>query len=284
MTWRIPALASVLVASTALCGCLAHERPEDSVDAGHTILVDTSIEALDVAVAPRPDASVVIDATLALDGAAPSCTPDTRSVGVRVVPVTTDTARCAVHHAEGVSLLAIDAAPADDGITLHFDLCPGADADCRCDVVVTSVGADIASTLAPTTNLTLELSAGEGFSPGAVVSITKVPTCECHGCGCSEPLYLFAATLPPDGLVVPMPMTFSQGAAVCPMSDCTFGGSWRLHARGDAGEADVPGGTDRDLGSVHVRSVRDVEVFQPCAACAECDTPIAAWVAWVSSR
>lgn len=281
MTWRIPALGSVLWASVALGGCLAHERPEDAVDAGHSALVDTSIEALDVAVVPRVDAAVALDGGAADGGA---CTLDMRSVGVRVVPVTTDTARCQVHHAGGVSLLAIDPAPADDGIRLHFDLCPAADADCRCDVVVTNVGVDIAATLAPATNLALDLSVGEGFSPGALVSITKVPTCECDGCGCSEPLYLFAATLPPDGLVVPMPMTFSQGAAVCPMSDCTFGGSWRLHARGDAGEADVAGGTDRDLGSVHVRSVRDVEVFAPCAACAECDAPIGAWVAWVSSR
>jgi len=278
MTWRITA-CSLLCASFSMAGCLAHERPEDAVDGGHTVFVDTSLEARDVSVVHPLDASVWID------GGSPTSTLDMRSVGVRVVPVGTDAALCAVTHVEGASLLGIDASPADDGITLHLDFCPTADNLCRCDVVVTNVGQDIAATLGPATNLTIDLSAGEGFHPGAFLAITKIPSCECNGCGCSEPLYLYAASLAPDvAPTPPAPMTFSQGAAVCPVGDCSFGGSWMLHARGDAGEADVPGGTDHDIGSVHVRSVRDIEVFAPCAACAECDSPIGAWVAWVSSR
>ena len=269
-------LTSALV-PLALTGCLAHERP-DSADAG-AVGVDASNAA--------SDASLVVVHDTSSDGFgfdAGACAPSDLSIGIRVEPITMDAARCMTSHVAGASLTGIATAPADDGIRLHFDFCPNADADCRCDVVVTNVGTDIASTLSPNTNVTIDLQPGEGFFPGAFLSITKIPTCQCDGCGCSEPLYLYAANAPPDfARAVPVPMTFSRGALVCAPSDCTFGGTWRLHARGDAGEADVAGGTTRDLGSVHVRSVRDVEVFGPCAACAGCDTPIGAWVAWVSS-
>lgn len=32
---------------------------------------------------------------------------------------------------------------------------------------------------------------------------------------------------------------------------------------------------------VHVRSIRDVDIFGLCAACASCGSPEASWVAWV---
>lgn len=272
-------LISTLLCAFSIAGCLAHERPEELTDAGHVVFGDTWVESSDGA--RPPDAWLPPD----VDAGPPvACAASDLSVGVRIEPVTTDVARCMFTHVDGAFLTGVDMAPADDGIRIHFDLCPAADADCRCDVVVTNVGTDIASTLAPDSNVTIDVSPGEGFFPGAFLAITKIPTCECDGCGCSEPLYLYAANGPPDfARMVPAPMVFSQGAVVCPMTDCTFGGSWMLHARGDGGETDVPGGTQRDVGSVHVRSIRDVEVFAPCAACAACGTPVGAWIAWVSS-
>ena len=272
-------LTSTLLLCAFVAGCLAHERPGQLTDAGGT-LADTSTEARDVG--PPPP---MLDAALVLDaGPAPACTLDETSVGVRIEPVTAEVARCAFTHADGATLMGIDGAPADDGIRVHLDLCPLADADCRCDVVVSHVGTDVASDLGPVDGVVIDLAQGEGFFPGAYLSITKVPTCECNGCGCSEPLYLYAASAPPDfAQHVPAPMTFSNGPTVCPMADCTFGGSSMLHAVGDAGEADIPGGEQRDIGPVHVRTVRDVEVFAPCAACAGCGTPTGAWIAWISS-
>jgi hypothetical protein len=149
---------------------------------------------------------------------------------------------------------------------------------------VTNVGTDIAGTLGPATGLSVALQAGMGFFPSAYLSITKIPTCQCDGCGCSEPLYLYAANGPPaSARDVPAPMTFTEGALVCP-DGCAPGGSWMLHARGDAGEMDVPGGAQRDIGSVHARSVHDVQVVDPCAACAFCGMHVGAWIAWVDSR
>lgn len=273
-------LTPTLVCAFSLAGCLVHERPEDVADAGRA-LVDTSLEARDAPLLLL-DVASPRDALTPL-GDADVCALDETSVAVRIEPVTLDVARCMVTHADGAMLTGVDAAPADDGIRIHFDLCPTADADCRCDVIVANVGIDIAATLAPSYPVTLDVAPGEGFFPGAYVAITKVPTCECDGCGCGEPLYLYAANTAPDFAAhVPAPMTFSNGPTVCPMSDCTFGGSSLLHARGDAGESDVPGGTQRELGSIHVRAIRNVEVFSPCAACAGCGTPIGAWIAWVS--
>lgn len=274
-------LTSTLFCAFSLAGCLAHERPEDSADAGHIVLVDTSLEAYDASA----DAFLAPDAPRPGDAdAGPACSSDL-VVSVRVEPVTADVARCVFGHAEGASLTGVDPAPSDSGIRIHLDLCPAADADCRCDVVVTNVGTDIAAALGPDANVVVDLAPGEAFFPGAFLAITKTPTCMCDGCGCSEPIYLYAANATPDfAPSVPAPMTFSTGAEVCPARDCSFGGSWMLHARGDIGELDVPGGADRDVGAVHVRSVRDIEVFEPCAACAGCDTPVGAWIAWVTSR
>jgi hypothetical protein len=265
MTWRITALALV-----SLSGCLAHERP-DALDAA--VLADAS-SAADGA----PDAFVPVD----LDAGPAVCAPSELAVAIRVEPVTSEIERCTFAHWERAALTGVDAAPDDDGIRIHFDLCPAADADCRCDVVVTNVGVDVASTLHPDPNVTIDIAEGEGFAPGPFVAITKVPTCECAGCGCGEPLYLYAATGPADFAAhVPAPMTFSRGDAVCPASLCAFGGTWMLHAAGDLGASDVPGGTTRDVGAVRVRSVRDVEVWEPCAACATCGTAVGAWIAWI---
>jgi hypothetical protein len=267
-TWLKSTLALSLLAS----GCLVHERPDDDASA-------------------VTDAAIAVDAALAVDGsiatapdAADLCARSEVSVGVRVEPVTTDAARCMVTHVDGATLIGVDAAPSDDGLRFHFDFCPNADADCRCDVVVTHVGSDIASTLGPASGLTVALSTSPGFFPLAYLSITKVPTCQCDACPCSEPLYFYAASGPPTSARdVPAPMAFSEGAIVCP-DNCSPGGSWMLHARSDTGETDVPGGAQREIGSIHVRSVHDVQVFGPCADCAFCGTHVGAWAAWVSSR
>ena len=260
-------LALSLAASAP--GCLAHERPEPGPNDA-AVLVDAAS----------------VDAGMAGDAAPPDawaeCVWDDTSIGVRIEAVTADTARCVFTHADGASLWGVDADPVEQGIRLHFDLCPAADADCRCDVVVSHVGADLASALGPEPSVTIDLEEGTDFT-GPFVAITKTPTCECVGCGCALPLYFYAASANPDAAPsVPAPLAFSLGAPVCPMRDCSFGGSYALHARAD-GDVEVRGAETRDLGAVHVRAVRDVEVYEPCAACAGCATPIGAWAAWVTS-
>lgn len=284
LNWRTTALLPSLlglVLGAPVAGCLAHERGED-LDAGG-LAGDSSFVARDASSMPDTRPFEAPDATPRHDAGA--CAPSDLTVDVRIEPITSDVARCAVTHSEGASLTGIDMAPADDGIRLHFDLCPAADADCRCDIVVANVGTDIAGTLSPATNLTIDVAAGTHSIPfGAFLAITKTPTCMCDGCGCSEPLYLYAATGSPDfARSVPAPMTFARGAQVCAGTGGEFGATWMLHAVGDGGAADVPGGAQRDVGSVHVRSISDIYIFGPGAACAGCDTPVGAWIAWVSS-
>ncbi|MFO0683711.1 MAG: hypothetical protein U0234_16755 [Sandaracinus sp.] len=268
------AISIALVSLPLTAGCLAHERPapEPTADAG-SVVRD--------AAAPV-DAGALADAPRAADAAA-SCVQDETSVGVRIEAVTAETSRCVFTHAEGASLWGVDPAPADHGIRIHLDLCPAADADCRCDVVVSNVGEDVASTLGPDAAVTIDLEEGSGFV-GPFLSITKVPSCTCDFCGCALPTYLYAGSVRPDAAPsVPYPLVFSRGAEVCPMQDCTFAGSSALHVHSDVSDIDVRGGETRDTGVVHVRALRDVEIYAPCAACAGCDVPVGAWIAWVTS-
>ena len=126
-----PSLVRTLLFITLLSGCyVSHLRDDAGAPYGGTVR-------------DAGDASVPRDAPLRVD-AFPL--PDAGSCGggggvvVRVEPVTRETMRCFVGHAEGVAVLGVDAAPDDFGIRIHADLCPDADADCRCDFVVANVG------------------------------------------------------------------------------------------------------------------------------------------------
>lgn len=275
---------AVVALGAALAGCyLRHERPggvRPTVDGGRPL---DATPRFDVALRSDgstrldsslpPDAGTALDAPPRLDG--PTC-GSSRGVVVRVEPVTADRARCDVTRADGVAVYGVDSAPLDDGIRVHADFCPFVDADCRCDIVVQNVGADLADlVLIPRDGLIVDVGP-------TYLSVQQVPTCECLGCPCSLALVLQAA----DGLLDVPPfaspeLDLSAGALVCPEPAACVSATWWLHAASLGVELDVPVGEDRDLGIVHVRSVRDVDIFAPCAACASCGSPQASWVAWV---
>lgn len=257
---------SIIALALFFSGCYAsylHE-PDGTFDGG--TLRDGSVDA------PR-DAPIGIDAPRPED--AGTC-PGYTGVVVRVEPVTADVMRCTVAHAEGVQVLGVDAAPADYGVRIHTDLCPGADADCRCDFVVGNVGVGLA-------DLLLMPAAGNTFDVGFnYLAVRQVPTCECLGCPCAMSLVLEAA----DGLLesagaFSSEFTLSAGAQICPEPAACVSATWALHAQALGTETDIPAGEQRELGIVHVQSVRDVDIFGPCAACATCGSPQASWVAWV---
>lgn len=261
---RLNSAPLLFVLVLAAPGCLAHERPGP-------ILLDAAPLGRDGGLVPP-----------VADAASATCTLDETSIAIEMVPVTLDVARCDVTHAENVTLSGVDPDPATNGVRVHFDLCPAADADCRCDVVVSGIGTDVAAMLGPEPSVVVDLATGSGFVPGAFLAITKPGDCACAGCGCAEPLYLYAGNVSPEAApLVPASVVFSRGAAGCPNVDCTYAGSWLLHARALGIELDVPGGATRTLGPVLVRSLRDVEIFAPCRRCDTCDQPLGAFVAWV---
>jgi len=268
-----PALlaAALCLATLATPGCLSHERGDDaSVREDATLVLDAGTDASE----PGSDARAPDGATL--------CAPEERWVTVRVEAVTSDVARCDVRHVENASLMAVEASPADDGLRLRFDFCPAADADCRCDVVVSNVGTERAADITPLASAIVDLQVGDGPMLAPSITVQRTAVCDCLGCPCSYSLHFHAAsgmTFP--GASVAPGLSFSSGAAVCEPSGCEFGGTSALHVVADTGEGDVAAGTTLDLGAFHVRSVRDVEVLAPCAACAGCASPYGAWLAWV---
>jgi hypothetical protein len=253
--------------STAGCYC-SHERGPGETDAADApILPDAPSPD-----GPSPDAP-------SLDAPGPDvdrCASEV-SIAVRVEPVTADPTFCEGTRFEGVMVLGVEPAPADEGIRIHADFCPARGADCRCDVVVSNVGADLADlVLMPREGNTFEIAP-------TVLAVTTTPTCECLGCPCSFAL-VFAAS---SGLLtVPGPagtgeLALSTGAETCAAPSACESAAWRLHGSSLGIETDVPAGEDRDLGVVHLRSLRDVDLFAPCAACATCGSPEGSWAAWV---
>jgi hypothetical protein len=255
-------------------GCLSHERDDAGTDAA-------SSDAAPSADAASADAVVSPDAPR-LDAGPRACGPDDRWVEVRVEPITLDVARCDVTHVMDATLIAVEPAPDVDGVRVRFDFCPAADADCRCDVILTNVGTDVASELTPLSSVTVDLHAGADPMSGPYLVVQKVPSCECLGCGCALPLHLYAGSgLPGSTPGLRDAVALSLGDELCPATDCTFGGSRRLLAMSQGVAAQIPGGATADLGATRVRSVRDLEVLAPCAACAGCGQPYGAWIAWV---
>jgi hypothetical protein len=54
------------------------------------------------------------------------------------------------------------------------------------------------------------------------------------------------------------------------------------HLSHDGGSSEADGGGTVDVGTRDAAArVRDVDIFGPCAACAPCGSPQAAWVAWI---
>lgn len=264
----IPALA-ILIGIGSGSGCFASHGLGD-------VRLDAGAEVRDAAAAR--DAGAQPDAPPALDGG--MCTAGDRAVAVRIEPITADEGRCRVTHVEGIAITAVEPAPADDGIRLRADFCPDADADCRCDVVIANVGTDVAPSVLPSGLLTLDVRAGSDPFGGAFVSIQQSPRCRCDGCACSLSLVLYAADVDPDmAPSLPPELAFARGSEVCPDMGCTSG-TWNVAVRYPGGTLEVPQGSERADGAIHVRSVRDVDVFAPCAACAFCGTAHGSWIAW----
>lgn len=234
-------------------------------DAGSVVTVDAPPSLV-------PDAPLVLDAAM--------CALSDRAVEVRVEPVTMDVARCAVTHVDAMRVYALEPAPEDDGIRVRADFCPAVDADCRCDIVISNVGTDVAPSELLATSLSLDVRAGSG--PGTFVSIAEMPRCRCDGCACSLAIVLYAAdTTPEMAPFVPREVSFAQGGEVCPNEGCVSG-TWNVAVAFPSASFDVPAGTTRVDGAIHARSVRDVDIFAPCAACAGCGVAHGSWVAWAA--
>ncbi|AKF05315.1 hypothetical protein [Sandaracinus amylolyticus] len=124
------AYAGAAIVASVLAGCYADHGLERGPDAS----------------LPR-DAAMRRDATLAID-AGPSdagalCGASTARVTVVREPLGTHP--CEGQVLRGSMSAPPEAAPEIDGVRLALDLCPDADADCRCVLHVGGVGADLAS-------------------------------------------------------------------------------------------------------------------------------------------
>ncbi len=116
--------------------------------------------------------------------------------------------------------------PTHDGISMLMDFCPGADADCICDVVVTGIGTDVLDDVVGATSAG-GLS-GELHPNGIVLEIPCADDIDCGGgtCACVPTLVLAAA----DGALDDPPVrteavTVSQGPELCRTTDsgeCDF--------------------------------------------------------------
>jgi len=264
----------VAVLLPLLAGCsAAHERGEPGpADASFVDSGASPDSSLGRDSGTRPDP--------AIDGGI--CSPGAHAVAVRIEPVTSEVDRCRVTHVDDMAIYAVEPAPDDDGIRIRADFCPGADADCRCDLVVANVGTDVAPSVLPTAGLTLDVMPGSGFvGSGIFVSIQEAPRCRCDGCACSLALVLYAAdTTPETAPHVPPEVSFARGGEVCPEGEPLGAGTWNVAVVLPSGAVDVPAGTERAFGAIRVRGIRDVDVFAPFAACAGCATPHGSWIAW----
>ncbi len=263
-------LSACLVAVLALPGCyLAHGL-------GGGAPRDSGVVAIDGPLAP--DAFVARDASPPMPDVASTCAPRGPGVAVRVEPVTTETSVCLANHVEGMRVDGIEPAPDDLGVRIHADFCPGRDLDCRCDIVISNIGADVAPTELLLTELTLDLNPGTGL--GTFISITQMPRCRCDGCTCSLELVLYAGDLEPTSApFMPRELSFARGTELCPDLGC-ISGTWALAVGPPESDIELREGDTATSGVIHVRSVRDLDIFGPCAACGMCGTLHGGWVAW----
>jgi hypothetical protein len=243
-------------------GCYLHHESTDVPvrrDAGHAVIDAGHVVEVDAGHVVEVDAGGSCDTSGA--------------IAVRVEPITMDRERCDPRHVEGALITGVDATP--NGIRIHADYCPGTDADCRCDLVVTGVGSDLTDAITPATD-SVSIDWAETF-----ISIQAMPRCRCDGCACSLWLVFYAAST----LLTPLPfappeLTFAPGAEICPAPMDCESPKWLLRATTPSETFDVVRGADVVSGAIHVRSVRDVDLFAPCADCALCGTPQGGWVTW----
>lgn len=266
----------IALAPLVLAGCyLSHSDSSGPTPARPDASIPRADAAMDARV-PRDDGGVRVDDAGRVDAAsdASACPGSALGVEVRVEPVSSMPGACDATHVVGVAIDRVEPAPADRGIRIHADYCPDADADCRCDLVVANVGTDLADrVLVPSAGLTVDLGS-------TWLHVTTVPTCECLGCPCSYELVLDAE----DALLGPgsPELQIEQGGLVCPSSATCSSPTWTIRASSAGDSVEIPAGTDGVVaGIVNVRSVRDVDIFGPCAACAGCGSPEASWVAWI---
>ena len=218
------------------------------------------------------------DAGAHRDAAPPTCEPSGATMSIDLEPVSTATL-CAYGHVEGASITGVEPDVAVDGVRIHTDFCPGADRDCRCDIVLGHVGADLGMLplLEPRAGVTLDVDRNR-------LAITKVPTCECDGCGCDIPFQLYASVDDPaHALDVPSGgISFGLGDVTCPApSECARTDAFALDVHYGMLETQVHQGVDAMLGPLEVRSTHDVVGDSPCSACATCGEPFGSWIAWI---
>lgn len=182
---------------------------------------------------------------------------------------------CAASHVEGLRIAGIDAEPAENGLRIHADYCPDADADCRCDLVVSNVGVDVVTGLGIVgVRATLDVSDSH-------LSVHGLDgRCDCPSCGCDTSAFFYAADASPDDAPDrPARTVFSSGAVVC--ASATRCGSIDVHYL-DVGVDDV-GQPVREgdtvmLDGVSIRSIRAPYTTCDCPGCRPGAS--AAWAAW----
>ncbi len=223
----------------------------------------------------RPDAGPGPDAGPSDPG---SCEPTRDGVEIDLVPASSATL-CAYGHHEGVVIMDATREPASNGIRLRADLCPDADRDCRCDIVVANTGPiDVARLPFPRASLTIDVDR-------AHVVVRKSPTCRCDACGCDMFLAFAAAHEDPDtARDLPPEISFARGSVACPTASvCARTDTFRLRVRTVGFDVELDEGTEQTLGPVVVKNVADAVGFDTCAACAACGAVRGSFLAWIDA-
>lgn len=212
-------------------------------------------------------------------GGGASCGGGLGAIRVRMEVLTTTPEVCNALGFDAM-LMGVEPVPLEDGVRLHLDACPLADAECRCDIIIRGIGVDLAS-LAAFAPTDVHVRHGAGS-----VLVERTALCRCIGCECALPLLLYAAdgypnaaSNPPTGIAFASlaETCTSPEPGGCASSRHPISMQWRDYsttelARADEGET-APLGTS---GAV-LRAIRTTNIS--CGS-EPAPGPNAAWVAW----
>jgi len=269
----------LLVTLASACGARSDLTSSSAHDAG-ALPFDGAVLAHDAGGAGA-DAGLGSDAGAGADAGGPlpgTCELTRDGIDVELIPVST-AVLCAYGHHEGAVISSVSAEPATDGLRLRADFCPDADADCRCDIVITGAGRlDVARLPFPRAALTIDVDHQH-------LVVRKAPTCRCDGCGCDMFLAFVASHEDPDtARDLPPEISFARGSVICPTTGgCDRTDSYGLRVRTLGFDVELAEGAEETLGPVVVRSVRDAVGWDTCAACADCGAVRGSFVAWVDA-
>lgn len=206
---------------------------------------------------------------------------------VRVEAITTIRPERCTYGAIDGRLYAVE--PAGDGVRLSVDLCPLADDDCRCAIVVGAIGADLADRVIAPMNVRGRVDPQLVF-----LEQSDTPCDACVDCWCPAPVALYAADGHPDAPpAIPSAVSFATGEEVCrtewSAGDCGSA-RHRLRMIENTGPlAVVPEMVEVDEGdearltrtNIFIRNRRSTETWCPdWERIPPLPGPTAFWVAW----